>query len=142
MCNQNVMESGVVLNYIQDVTTNTFKKEGEKWYLDSSLCSGGKNNLDQAEMVANPDDLLIMMARKKNEVTLKVDISPFEDADVLSLVEICEEPPGGGYYQMTTRHGKELSRKFWLCDALLLVLGHLPEKIYVRRERGYLNSSL
>jgi hypothetical protein len=131
----NIVESGVILHYHQDVTTNTFKKEGEKWYLDTSLYSSENFCLDQAEIIAHPDDLIIMMAKKKNKVTIKVDTTPFENADVLKLVEVCDEPLGGGYYQMTTRHGKVLSKKIWICDALLLVLGHLPDKIYVRKER-------
>jgi len=111
----------------------SFVKEDRRWYIDlpAYLAQGG--NKADLQMVEGADVLLNFMAHGKKIVTLQLDREPFEGADVLELVELCNAPKGGGYYQMHTFRKQAIEKRIWLCDVTLFVFGDMPERIYIRK---------
>jgi hypothetical protein len=113
-------------------TIYTFKKEAGSWYIDlpEYLETGGRKT--DLEMVDGADELLDLLARREKKVSLEMDVQPFENADVLELVHLCEAPKGGGYYKLDSYRSRPLNKEIWLCDVALFVFGDLPEKIYIK----------
>ena len=113
--------------------THKFIREHGGWYihLPAYLEQGGSKG--DLAMVAGADTMLDIMAEGKDEVTIALDTAPFDQADRLQLVEVCEPAMGGGYYILHTYNGKPLAHRMWLCDVTLFVFGSLPEDIYVKK---------
>jgi len=111
----------------------TFKKMDDRWFIDlpEYVMEGG--NKEDLEMVEGADELLNLMAGGKKKVSVQMDVSYFEGADVLELVEICDAPKGGGYYRIVTFKNRPLNKEIWLCDVTLFVFGDLPEKIFIKK---------
>ncbi|SRR5258705_13993397 len=109
-----------------------FVREGKGWYIDlpGYLEEGG--NKGDLEMVSGADTMLNIIAEGKDEVTLQIDTSPFEDSDELLLTELCDPILGGGYYHMKQFENKEVNKDLWLCDVTRFVFGDIPQKIYIR----------
>jgi hypothetical protein len=126
------ISNALSFNY-PDQRTYTFLKEEDKWYIDlpDYLEQGGRK--EDLKMVAGTDDLLTLIARGKKQVTVTMDTQPFEGADVLGLIELCDQPMGGGYYIMYKCRGREINKRMWLCDVTLFVFGDIPERIYIRK---------
>jgi hypothetical protein len=111
----------------------TFVKEGSQWFIDlpEYLAQGGSKA--DLQMVEGADELLQFIAGGKKRITLQLDREPFEDADVLELVELCAAPMGGGYYRMHMYRNQRIEKRIWLCDVTLFVFGDMPEHIYFRK---------
>ena len=115
--------------------TRTFYKEDYGgWYIDlpEYLEQGGSKG--DLAMVAGADTMLDRIAAGSNRVTISIDTQPFEKADELILLQVCDPTMGGGYYLMKWFEGKRIDQQMWLCEVTNFVFGYLPEKIYVRRE--------
>lgn len=123
----------------QNATVYSFVKEGKQWFIDlpEYLAQGGHKA--DLQMVEGADDLLDFMAKGKKSVKLQLDTQPFEDADVLELLELCEAPTGGGYYILRTYRNHTLNKQIWLCDVTLFVFGDMPEKIYIKKQSRMLS---
>lgn len=108
-----------------------FIKESGCWYIDlpQFLARGGSKN--DLQMVEGADALLRLMARGKSNIYIRMDTEPFDGADVLELVQLCDAPKGGGYYLMHTCRSRIINKKIWLCDVTLFVFGDMPQRIYV-----------
>ena len=117
----------------ENTSIYSFVKEDRQWYIDlpGYLAHGG--NKADLQMVEGADVLLNFMAHGKKIVTLQLDRAPFEGADVLKLVELCDAPKGGGYYIMHTFRKQAIEKRIWLCDVTLFVFGDMPECIYIRK---------
>jgi hypothetical protein len=112
--------------------TYTFLKEEDRWFIslpDYVMKGSGKKN----ELVEGAQTMLNTIARGLNTLSLQLDTQPFEDADSLELIELCEAPRGGGYYRMHTCNGRRINKKMWLCDLMLFVFGDMPEGVYFRK---------
>lgn len=114
--------------------THTFIKEDNRWYIDlpEYIQKGGSK--DHLEMVEGAGVMLNILAQGRKTVTITMDTQPFEQADVLDLVELCDAPLGGGYYMMRTFNGKKINKKMWLHDVTLFIFGDMPQHIYVHKE--------
>ncbi|HVG41094.1 MAG TPA: DUF6717 family protein [Chitinophagaceae bacterium] len=110
----------------------SFIKEDGSWFIDLPmyLLDGGKKS--DLEMLEGAAELLQMMARGKNKVSMIIDNEPFDGADILDLIELCDAPKGGGYYKMHTCRGRKVNKEIWLRDVTLFVFGDMPQKIYVK----------
>lgn len=110
-----------------------FLREGSGWYIDlpEYLEQGGSKG--DLAMVAGADTMLDIMAEGKNEVHIQLDTNPFDSADLLELVEVCEPAMGGGYYVLHSYNGESIRHRMWLCAVTNFVFGYLPEKIFVKR---------
>jgi hypothetical protein len=110
-----------------------FVKEQSGWYIDlpDYLEKGGSKG--DLAMVAGADDMLDIMSEGAKIVKLCIDTRPFEGAEVVELVEICESTIGGGYYIMPTYKGNKIDKRMWLCDVTEYVFGNLPPKIFVKK---------
>lgn len=117
-----------------DQHTYTFVKELGVWYIDlpEYLNEGGRK--EDLRMRAGTNKLLSLLAPGQKRVTLTIDTAPFADAEVLALVDICEEPQGGAIYLMETCNGREVSTLLWICDIALFVFGDTPERIYFKKK--------
>ena len=115
---------------------HTFNKEYSGWYIDlpDYIAQGGSKG--DLAMVAGADDMLDVLAEGGDRVTLSIDTKPFEGADELELIELCEPSIGGGYYLMQHYAGTEIKKRMWLCDVTLFVFGDMPSHIYVRKEES------
>jgi hypothetical protein len=125
-----------------DPRTFTFLKEDKAWYIDlpDYVKQGGlKKDL---EMVAGAGELLTWLARRRNQVTITIDTEPFEGAQKLELLELCDHQTGGGYYRLHTCRGREIKKRMWLCDVALFIFGDIPEQIYLRKGAFQLNPQL
>ena len=110
-----------------------FYREGGGWYIDlPEYLEGGGSKGDLA-MVAGADTMLDIVAGDNKEVTLQINIQPFDGSDELVLTQLCDPMMGGGYYFMNRFEGKEVGQSMWLCDVTTFVFGYMPERIYVKR---------
>src|SRR4051812_32377130 len=83
-------------------TIYSFTKEGQQWFIDlPDYIARGGSKFDLL-MVEGADTLLNFIANGKKIVTIQMDRQPFDGAEVLELVELCEAPKGGGYYVLHT----------------------------------------
>lgn len=116
-----------------DQQTYTFSKELGVWYIDlpEYLNQGGKKQ--DLRLRAGTNKLLSMLVPGQKKVTLTIDTEPFPDAEVLALVDICEEPQGGAVYFMESCNGCEVNTLLWICDIVLFVFGDTPERIYYKK---------
>ncbi|HEV7330993.1 MAG TPA: DUF6717 family protein [Flavisolibacter sp.] len=110
-----------------------FYREGGGWYIDlpEYLEDGGSKG--DLAMVAGADTMLDIVAGTNKDVTLQMDVQPFEGGDELRLTQLCEPSMGGGYYYMKSFEGNEVAQSMWLCDVTTFVFGYMPERIYVKR---------
>jgi hypothetical protein len=113
--------------------THRFLKEGSGWYINlpEYLEQGGSKG--DLAMVAGADTMLDIMSEGAKEVTLKIDIEPFTNADILELTEVCSPTQGGGYYILHTHKRKSINHRMWLCAVTNFVFGYLPEKVYLEQ---------
>lgn len=113
--------------------THMFVKEDNQWFIDlpEYIANGGSKG--DLQMVAGADTMLEMMAAGNDRVTIELDRKPFNGADELKLLEVCDPSLGGGIYIMETFEGKKLMHQMWLCAVTEFVFGDLPEKIFVKR---------
>jgi hypothetical protein len=116
-----------------ELLTYSFIRENGRWYIDlpEYLAQGGSKS--DLEMVAGADDVLDIMADGENKVTLMISTEPFENAELLELVELCDQNIGGGYYIMPVLEGSFMNKRMWLCDVTLFVFGDIPDRIYIRK---------
>lgn len=117
-----------------DPRTYTFIKENASWYIDlpEYLNQGGSK--EDLQMRAGTNKLLTRLAAGRRQVTITIDTEPFEGAEVLQLVELCEAPRGGAIYLMQTCNGQQVGALLWICDIALFVFGDMPARMYVRKE--------
>lgn len=115
------------------MTQHRFYRENGGWYIDlPAYLEGGGSKSDLA-MVAGADTMLDIVAGDNKDVTLQIDVHPFEGADELLLTQLCDPSMGGGYYLMKQFEGKEVAQSMWLCGVTTFVFGYMPERIYVKR---------
>jgi len=116
-----------------NLSTYKFAREGTQWFIDlpEYLAQGGSKA--DLQMVEGADELLDLIANGKRRVTIQLDREPFEGADVLELVELCDAPKGGGYYKLERYRQQKLNKRIWLCDVTLFVFGDMPERIYIKK---------
>ena len=114
--------------------THTFIKESNgDWFIDlpAYIANGGlKGDL---QMVAGADTMLDVIANGNNTVTITMADEPFDNADVIELLEVCDPLVGGGMYLLKSFEGKSVMQEMWLCAVTEFVFGYLPEKIFVKR---------
>lgn len=98
------------------------------------LVLSGANGKPPTEVVLTSgiDELLHLLARRSNELWLRLERTAFEGASVLVLDEFCPAPQGGAYYRIYPREGKVLKQRLWVCEVSLLIFGDLPERIYYK----------
>jgi len=111
----------------------TFKKTNYKWFIDlpEYVINGGHQ--EDLEMKEGAKELLNLLAAGRKVVSLQIDVEPFEGADTLELLRLCEAPKGGGWYSLKTLHHRDFNKEIWLCDVALFIFGDMPEKIYIKR---------
>jgi len=115
--------------------THTFiKEETGQWFIDlpEYLANGGAKG--DLQMVEGADTMLDVMANGGNHVTITMADEPFEKADVLILMELCDPIIGGAIYLMESFEDKKVMQQMWLCAVTQFVFGYMPEKIFVKRE--------
>jgi hypothetical protein len=114
------------------VPVYSFVKEETCWYLDlpQYLAQGGRKA--ELQLIEGADELLNLFARRKKTASVQMDVVPFEGADVLELVELCDAPKGGGMYLIRTCRNRTINKTIWLCDVTLFVFGDMPERIYIK----------
>lgn len=114
--------------------THSFYKETfGGWYIDlPEYLEQGGSKADLA-MVAGADTMLDIVAGAQSRVTITMDVEPFEHADKLELIRLCEPSMGGGYYLMQSFEGRQVAQEMWLCGVTEFVFGYMPEQIFVRR---------
>ncbi|MDF2188089.1 DUF6717 family protein [Paraflavitalea sp. CAU 1676] len=116
-----------------------FIKRGDEWYIDLPAYLEQGGSMGALQMVDGADTMLDLMAENSTSVSLQISTQFFEGSDLLDLIEICDPMIGGGYYKMWTYEGQEINITMWLCEVTEFVFGHLPDKIYVKREREITN---
>jgi hypothetical protein len=113
--------------------THTFIKEATGWYIDlPEYIKKGGSKAD-LQMVEGADTMLDIMADGDTTVSVQLDTKPFNEADELELVELCDPAIGGGIYLMHTHKGEAVEHRMWLCGVALFVFGFMPEKIFVKQ---------
>jgi hypothetical protein len=117
---------------LNNLNSFSFRKQGARWLIEFPLQNGNKREMI-SEMISGNDDIIRFMAGNKAVLQIMIDRMPFEGSDELELLELCTNSKGGGYYLMHTFNGRILNRKVWLADVILLILGEMPERLYVRK---------
>jgi hypothetical protein len=114
-------------------TNRFYKDEHGGWYIDlPEYIAQGGSKADLA-MVAGADTMLDIVAGHESSVTISMDLLPFDGADKLVLMKLCEPSMGGGYYLMESFEGKEVNHEMWLCGVTEFVFGYMPKQIFVSR---------
>lgn len=112
----------------------TFVKKNGHWHIDSpEYLQQGGNTVDLT-MASGADSMLNLMSAGNDSVTLTLNTEPFDNADVLELLQTCQPFMEGGYYTMSLHNGQPANYDMWLYDVPRFVFGDTPNKIYVRKE--------
>lgn len=111
----------------------TFTKENGSWYIDSSTPITQENVQHTVAPVEGSQTMLNLLSADCNQVTVALDTEPFDNADVLELMQLCHPFLDGGYYYMHNYAGKSIDYKIWLCDVPKYAFGSIPERIYIKR---------
>ena len=112
-----------------------FIKDSGAWYIDlPQFLEQGLGTKGDLAMVAGADKMLDFMAEGKNSVVVTLSEQPFERADKLELLSLCEPEIGGGNYQLRSFEGQDINQGMWLCAVTEFVFGAMPPVIYIRRE--------
>lgn len=90
----------------------------------------GQHNLT---LVEGSETMLNLLSENHDQVTVALDTEPFDNADVLELMQLCHPFLDGGYYYMHNYAGQSIDYKIWLCDVPKYAFGSIPERIYVKR---------
>ena len=115
------------------------KEENGRWYVDFPNWPLSHDNL---EMVAGADDLLDLLNKGTNHVTLQVSTKPLAKFDSIKTIELKKVHSAltkGAFYTVETplegwEKPNSIRRKqLWLCPVTLTVLGHYPQNIYFRK---------
>ena len=103
------------------------KKKSYTWYADIPSWTGKKSAL---RMVAGADDLLDMIAVKRDEVYLHFSEEEIEGGDVLLFKK--KTLINGATYRLKHYLGNNVKMKVWLCNVTLHVFGKFPKRIYFK----------
>ena len=107
--------------------TYTFNKDvNNKWHIDLPSWKGSMQGL---EIVAGADDLLTIMANKKNKLSLTLDTKEFKNAFELSLQKT--ESKGGAWYFVKSIGIQDVNKEIWLSDITQFIFGNYPQHIFV-----------
>jgi hypothetical protein len=113
--------------------TLTFAKLNGSWYISHNPYyhqdSAGQNN----PLLEGSEAILNLLAGNGTSVTVTLDTEPFENSDVLELMQLCQPFLEGGYYYMHQYAGQNVDFKIWLCDVPKYAFGTIPDRIYLRR---------
>ena len=104
-----------------------YKEEKNKWYADIPSWTGRKSAL---RMVAGADDLLDMIAVKRDEVYLHFSEEEIEGGDVLLFKK--KTLINGATYRLKHYLGNNVKMKVWLCNVTLHVFEKFPRRIYFK----------
>lgn len=115
--------------------THCFIKEHGGWHIDlPQFLEQGHGTKGDLAMVAGADTMLDLMAEGKDRVVVTLSEYPFEGADKLELLSLCDPQTGGGNYLLRTFEGRLINQGMWLCAVTEYVFGFMPRVIYLRRE--------
>ncbi len=123
-------ETGITIEYVERRLYHFVKQNG-RWFMQ--LSEGETTDQSDLEMIAGADEILEAMARGRKRVSLEMDRTDFDGADLLELIDFCEAPKGGAHYLLHSYKGRKVYRKLWVCDVILFVFGDLPEKIFIKK---------
>lgn len=114
-------------------THKFYKENSGGWYIDlpQYLEAGGSKG--DLAMVAGADTMLDIVAEGRTVVTITTDTEPFEGADKVQLLKLCEPSMGGGYYLMSVFEGRGVHQEMWLWGVTEFVFGRMPVEIYLKR---------
>lgn len=113
--------------------THRFVKEENKWFIDLPAYIEAGGNKGDLQMVEGADTMLDLIAGSEPETTITMHDAPFEGADEIVLLEICDPAVGGGIYLLKTFENKLIEQPMWLCAVTGFVFGELPPRIFVKR---------
>ena len=111
--------------------TLSFYKIAGEWFMDDPAYLEAGGNPSYLEVVGGMNDLLELVAHGNSAVQLMADITPFEEADEMVLME----PSGGdsgGYYRIHSLRGQIIEQDIWLNKLLYFYFNELPPRIYLK----------
>jgi hypothetical protein len=111
----------------------TFTKENGTWYINFSDSIDNQQPQHNLTLVEGSETMLNLLSNNCEQVTVALDTEPFDNADVLELIQLCQPFLDGGIYYMHRYAGQPIDYKIWLCDVPKYAFGSIPERIYVRR---------
>lgn len=111
----------------------TFTKENGTWYMDHYASNDQEHPQHDVTLMEGSETMLNLLSENRNQVTVALDTEPFDNADVLELMQLCHPFLDGGYYYMHNYAGKSIDYKIWLCDVPKYAFGSIPERIYIKR---------
>jgi hypothetical protein len=113
--------------------TFTFTKNGDAWYMASMNPNDQKNYEETNSLLEGSATILNLLAGTGTTITLNLDTEPFENAEVLELMQLCHPFLDGGYYYMRLFAGQAIDYKVWMCDVPRYAFGSIPDRIYLRK---------
>lgn len=111
----------------------TFTKENGTWYMDHSDSMDQEHTQHDVTLIEGSETMLNLLSENCDHVSVALDTEPFDNADVLELMQLCHPFLDGGYYYMHNYAGQSIDYKIWLCDVPKYAFGSIPDRIYVRR---------
>lgn len=122
-----------------------YKSETGQWYIDlPKYLEEGIGKQANLEMVEGADKMLDILSEGRDEVTLSVETSTYdnhvwkEGGHLLTRVQIHSGDYTGASYKANIDEYTDLGTvnnvfSVWLCDVTKYVFGDFPEVIYVRK---------
>lgn len=115
------------------MNTYEFFRENGCWHLKMPQAKQKGKKQACVDLVDGADTMLNLMSDGANEVTLALNTEPFENAELLELLQPCQPFLEGGYYLMRQHDGKEVNYEMWICGVSRVAFNDVPEKIYVKK---------
>lgn len=110
-----------------------FTKENGTWHMDLPESWNQENAHNNITLMEGSETMLNLLSENCNQVKVALDTEPFDNADVLELMQLCHPFLDGGYYYMHNYAGQSIDYRIWLCDVAKYAFGSIPERIYVKR---------
>lgn len=113
--------------------TFSFTKSNGAWHIDFIHPPFQEYASYNVPLLEGAESILNLLSDNGTSVTIDLDTEPFENADVLELMQLCQPFLEGGYYYMHHYAGEDIHYRIWLCDVPKYAFGTIPARIYLRR---------
>lgn len=113
--------------------TFSFTKSNGAWHIDSIQLPFHEYASYNVPLQEGAETILNLLSGNGSAVTIDLDTEPFDNADVLELMQLCHPFLEGGYYYMYQYAGQAIHYQIWMCDVPKYAFGAIPARIYLRR---------
>jgi hypothetical protein len=113
-------------------TFRFYRTETNEWYIDLPEWKG---DVAELQMVEGADTMLDTISGNSKACCIDMSDELMEGAEVLSLIRARDpQLSSGGDYMLERYEGQIIHHPLWLCGVTEFVFGHLPQKIWFKKD--------